>query len=125
MHFTNFNNPQKTHKKVYATSAEEKKAQNNYEKTMKENEIHNSDPNKTYTRGETADTDKSYDWKLRHRMGIKKPEKPPQSSSVLPKMLSKRMEEIPESADWSPWDSPVKDQSELRLLQNFKVSQIY
>lgn len=68
----------------------------------------------TYTQGETSDSDKSYEWKQKHRMGLKKPKNPSNASSVLPKMLSTRVGEgIPDSADWSSYCSPVKDQSKF------------
>lgn len=104
----------KIHKKVYSSRIEEIKAQKIYEKTAKENEKHNNRKNETYLRGENDDSDKSYEWKQKHRMGIKKPDSTSTSSSVLPKMLKTRMDttEIPSEADWSPWCSPIKDQSE-------------
>lgn len=108
----------KTHKKVYASAAEEKLAQKIYEKTQQDNEDHNKMKNSTYQRGENSDTDKSYEWKQKHRMGLKKPENPSTSSSVLPKILQTRMDqiEIPDEADWSSWCTPVKDQSEPKFL---------
>lgn len=85
---------------------------------MKESEKINQNPKSTYTTGETSDSDKSYEWKVKHRMGLKKPETPP-NASVLPKMLKTRMdEELPENVDWSPWCSPIKDQSKF-FLHNF------
>jgi hypothetical protein len=67
------------------------------------------------------DTDKSFEWKQKHRMGLKKPENPTNSSSLLPKMLSKRIDKIPDSADWSPWNSPVKDQSKKQNIDKFST----
>ena len=76
----------------------------------------------TYTKGETSDSDKSYEWKKKHRMGLKKPKNPNNSSSVLPKMLTTRNGgEIPDSADWSSYCSPVKDQSKFVIRDIFEV----
>lgn len=97
---------------MYATSTEESEAQKNFNENLRKHEMHNKKPNVTYTQGETSDSDKSYEWKKKHRMGLKKPKNPSNASSVLPKMLSTRVAaEIPDSADWSSYCSPIKDQS--------------
>lgn len=98
---------------------------------MQANDVHNRNPNKTYTRGDTPDSDKSFEWLQQHRMGIQKPTQPSNVSSVLPRILTPRIDypdsepepEYPDEADWSAWFPPAKDQSEfnkpIKTLSNF------
>jgi C1A family cysteine protease len=76
-------------------------------------------------RGTTADSDKSYEWKMKNRMGAKRAarSKTAAVASELPRSLSTRMIDnfLPYTVDWSPWCSPIKDQSSCGSCWSFSV----
>ncbi|KAG5683610.1 hypothetical protein PVAND_012883 [Polypedilum vanderplanki] len=110
-----FEEYKKKYNKSYQTREEEQQAKANYIQSEKAKEAHNQRKNETYKQSTTEHSDKSYEWKVKNRMGAKKSanSRASKASSKLPNSLSTRMgEDVPDSVDWSPWCSPIKDQSD-------------
>lgn len=109
---------QKQHGKVYRSAQEEAEARKTYEQNAKNDEQHNKQRNKTYRRGTNAYSDKSHDWKVKNRMGASKKTSSTKNKAMRKKagkslsarMSDTEMPEIPDSANWTDWNSPVRDQ---------------
>ncbi|XP_070495746.1 uncharacterized protein [Chironomus tepperi] len=108
----------KQHGKVYRTAQEEADARKAYEQNTKNDAQHNQQRNKTYRRATNAYSDKSHDWKVKNRMGAKKTSATNTKSKSLRKKVGKSLStrmsdtELPDSANWTDWNSPVRDQAD-------------
>ncbi|CAH1718834.1 unnamed protein product [Chironomus riparius] len=112
----------KKHGKAYRSAQEEAEARKAYEQNSKNDEKHNQQRNKTYRRGTNAYSDKSHDWKVKNRMGASKKASSPNNKNKAMKKkagksLSARMSdtetpEVPDSANWTDWNSPIRDQAD-------------
>lgn len=117
---------QKKYNKNYSSRSEEVAAKKAFQKNVQNDMKHNRNKTKTFKRGTNSYSDKDHAWKVSNRMGARKPKNTTQAVSSLPTKspsLHTRMgesEAIPDSANWTDWMSPVRDQGkEIKLCITF------
>lgn len=94
----------------------EKRAQENYKKNKSNIDEHNKRVNETYKRGETEDSDLSFQEKKAKRLGIVAP-KGPKKPAMLAKQLIKNVP-VPEAGELYAFPSWVK-------LKSFPKSELH
>lgn len=104
-----FNNWKLKHKKVYKNDTAEGKAANKYVTNAQKAAEHNSNPNATYTQGDTEDSDMSYEEKVSKRMGFRAPENAKETK--FPKKLkAAQTQTAPKAVNYTKLMYPIKNQ---------------